>query len=489
MSRGFAGWGAVAVLAVAAAALNGLSRTQDRFDHVKHARVFPLCTTCHQGVVTEGAALWPTAASCAACHDGSTQPTVEWSPPPGPRAGNLRFVHTRHAEGAARKNPADSLLGLTCTTCHAEAGAPRMTVQHAQVGRCLDCHQLGPTHLAVPDTACATCHLTLVEARTFTRAHVAAFPEPPSHDRLGWELEGHGRAARLAGVHPDTPAISASCATCHARNFCITCHVNAPEVGPIQALGLDERSTAIPTALPVPESHLQADFQYAHGGQARRSVQSCAACHTRESCTTCHAGVTPAPVTRLASAGPGRGPGAQLTRKAPATHTWEFSDRHGAQAGASGATCQSCHVREDCLSCHRPGPAGNQDYHPAGFLTRHPTAAWAREANCSDCHNVGQFCQSCHRMSGITAGGPRAIGIGNYHDAKGGWGLGHGQAARQALESCASCHAERDCTRCHSSVAGGFRFSPHGPGFNAERLLRKNPSLCVACHGQAIPRR
>jgi hypothetical protein len=129
-----------------------------------------------------------------------------------------------------------------------------------------------------------------------------------------------------------------------------------------------------------------------------------------------------------------------------------------------------------------------QAYHPAAFLTRHPSAAWSRQANCSDCHNPGQFCQTCHLQSGLTAGANRLGGRG-FHDAIPNFSLGHGQAARQTLESCASCHAERDCTACHSSVGGGFGFSPHGPGFNSERLLKKNPSLCVACHGTAIPRR
>ncbi|MCA9768685.1 MAG: hypothetical protein KC485_07710, partial [Gemmatimonadetes bacterium] len=64
--------------------------------------------------------------------------------------------------------------------------------------------------------------------------------------------------------------------------------------------------------------------------------------------------------------------------------------------------------------------------------------------------------------------------------------VGHGQAARQSLESCVSCHVERDCTVCHSAQ-GGRRFNPHGPGFDAERLRRRNPEMCIACHGRAIP--
>ena len=66
-------------------------------------------------------------------------------------------------------------------------------------------------------------------------------------------------------------------------------------------------------------------------------------------------------------------------------------------------------------------------------------------------------------------------------------GLGHGQAARQSLESCVSCHAERDCLACHSATRGR-RINPHGPDFNAERLRESAPSMCVACHGTSVPK-
>jgi hypothetical protein len=77
------------------------------------------------------------------------------------------------------------------------------------------------------------------------------------------------------------------------------------------------------------------------------------------------------------------------------------------------------------------------------------------------------------------------VGAG-YHDGKQFFLVGHGVAARQALENCVSCHAERDCLQCHSAL-GGRRFNPHGPGFDAARMRRKNPEVCLACHGTAIP--
>jgi hypothetical protein len=83
----------------------------------------------------------------------------------------------------------------------------------------------------------------------------------------------------------------------------------------------------------------------------------------------------------------------------------------------------------------------------------------------------------------LRSNGPLHAG---FHDANPGFLLGHGKAARQELETCVTCHAERDCLACHSAQ-GGRRFNPHGPGFDAERLRRRNPEMCTVCHGEAIP--
>ena len=112
-----------------------------------------------------------------------------------------------------------------------------------------------------------------------------------------------------------------------------------------------------------------------------------------------------------------------------------------------------------------------------------PAAAYARQSSCAACHNAGQFCVSCHKTAGLVASGPLRAG---YHDASRFFSAGHGVAARQSLETCVSCHAERDCLTCHS-VVGGRRIDPHGPGFDANRMRLKNPEVCTACHGTAIP--
>jgi len=47
---------------------------------------------------------------------------------------------------------------------------------------------------------------------------------------------------------------------------------------------------------------------------------------------------------------------------------------------------------------------------------------------------------------------------------------------------------EKDCLMCHSAL-GSRRIDPHGPDFDANRLKQKNPQMCTACHGTAIPTR
>lgn len=450
------------------------------FDHEVHAPLFPgTCTTCHAGAAEAGASLWPAVEGCAACHDGEVEARVEWTPPPGPPPSNLRFAHDAHATASA-----DS---VSCAQCHTITD-PRADIHRSVVAQCVDCHQPGAEHLTVADQQCATCHLSLAEATRLSRGDVAGFPVPGSHGAPDFNVAGHGDLAWVRDAD-GRMNVAASCATCHAQNFCINCHVNAPEVPAIQALAADERSLAHGFTFGPPPSHEAPNFTAVHGREATRNTATCATCHTQPSCTTCHvAPAPPKPIGAMHLPGPGRAAGASTERRPPASHTRAFTEEHGPQATAAPRACATCHVREDCLSCHRGDlaqPSGSGNYHPAGFLSRHPTAAYARQTTCSDCHNAMQFCASCHAQAGL--GATRALGASSFHDGRANFIVSHGQAARQSLESCVSCHVERDCTACHSLVGRGFGFSPHGPGFDPERLRRRNPEMCIACHGVAIP--
>ncbi len=470
---------ALALVGLTAIGLGGarLGRQTDRFDHDQHAKLFPSCTSCHAGVLT-GSQPYPAGVACTICHDGSVERRVDWTPPTELPATNLDFQHTAHAAKYSRSRGIAVDSAQRCAACHIPPGKGWMQVSLAVSGACLSCHGVTGGHFAAPDTACATCHVPLSQATRLSRQDIARFPEPASHQVAGFGSSGHGRLATMGATH----GVAASCATCHARNFCLQCHVDAPETPAIQALAPDPRSTAIAATLAAPESHQSSGFLQSHG-RGLSTASTCATCHTRESCLTCHAGSEPGAVKRLAVAGPGRATGAVVTRRRPATHGADFSEDHAAFARAAPRTCATCHARTECLYCHVPTPGTAQEYHPAGFLTRHPAAAFARASDCAACHNTASFCMTCHAEAGLRSSGPLR---GNYHDANPTFLLGHGKAARQSLETCVSCHVERDCLTCHSAN-GGRRFNPHGPGFDAERLRRKNPEMCTVCHGAAIP--
>lgn len=443
-----------------------------RFDHARHAKLFPSCVSCHAGAQDPGLALYPAATVCATCHDGTLRSKVSWTPPAAAPASNLRFAHDAHRAALARQGK-DS---ATCVTCHAPSGARWMTsVRFPVPESCVGCHAPGGAHLTQTDSACTQCHVTLAASR-LSATEVAKFPAPPSHRDSAFTLGGgHGRAAKASNT---------SCALCHAQDFCATCHANAATVPAILTLAADPRSLALKAPTARPSSHSDPRFDRKHGALARRSGATCSTCHSQESCTTCHQGTVPDQVRRLAAAVPGRPSGAILVRRPPPTHqdpSWKRS--HGADAAARPQSCSACHARSQCLECHRPDAGAATGYHPAGFLTRHPAEAYARESSCAECHNTRGFCQDCHRTAGVTAAGPLKPG---FHDAQGAFLLSHGQAARQGLETCVSCHAERDCLTCHSAT-GGRGFDPHGPGFDAAQLRKKNPTMCVACHGTNIP--
>jgi hypothetical protein len=210
-------------------------------------------------------------------------------------------------------------------------------------------------------------------------------------------------------------------------------------------------------------------------------------------------------------------------RRAPSSHSAAFFERdHGTLAAAAPASCASCHTRNQCERCHTdaaasaafaaaaPPPSHPQipaavalpasgptpamaagerrvivptepsagRYHPANFTARHGSAAWGRNLECANCHEAATFCRACHEESGMRAEGRLDAG---FHDAQPAWLLNHGRPARQGLETCASCHGQRDCLQCHSEL-GAFRVNPHGPGFDARRMWARNARVCAACH-------
>ena len=450
-----------------------LAGAQERFDHQKHTNLFPLCTSCHEGVETGTQAdLYPAAESCNSCHDGKTERKIEWS---GPKrvASNVKFAHPEHFAEAKDDD---------CGSCHAsKPGAKRMSVARAKAETCIACHNkdqkaAGPVvHLAQTND-CTQCHTPLKDARWLSQAQIAAFPEPGTH-----------KSGDFVREHKRTTAQDAqTCATCHTRESCSRCHANAQDVKVIASLGSNELVGAIiarkQAVYPTPTDHQQAGFSDQHGTLAEAGIESCANCHTREGCQQCHSGSSAA--DRIAAL-PQRNtaPGVNLASRTRNAHAPGFAQAHGTTAGASGESCTSCHAQKFCSDCHQG--ADSKKFHPSNYASRHAQAVYANDTDCASCHNRESFCQSCHNGLGLSANGQRPT---QFHNGTSIWLLQHGQPARQNLESCTSCHTQSSCTRCHSTK-GGWGVSPHGSNTPSGKLADKNRPACLRCHFSAEMRR
>jgi hypothetical protein len=491
----------VVVLATLAVATTGFAawRADVRFPHEQHARLFATCEGCHAGIVSgDSATMYPNAEACASCHNGTDEKEIAWRGPTR-TATNLRFSHVAHAEKAGRTGEAQD-----CRACHRDEHALRrtfMSVERAEPAKCIGCHaHEAPEHLAATN-ACATCHVPLADARTLPDSTLAGFPKPPSHASADF-LDVHGKSLGAG---------TAQCATCHTRESCARCHPNADRLQVITALGSDVRVAKLVSAkapeYPTPASHRAESWGAEHASAAKRDGASCANCHAQTSCRSCHQGTLGAKSIReLPAPSRGNGPGVQLVVErgklldAPAratdpavtirvsaagekgggkvvqVHPAGFSTNHGADAASGRSTCTGCHEQRTCQSCHE-GTSGNRRFHTSGYMGKHAADAYGQEKNCSSCHNTESFCRSCHVQNGMNAKGNGNVAA---HTGQPVWLLQHGEAARQGLVGCTTCHQQRDCLRCHSTLS--WRVNPHGPNFDARRMADRNAQMCRTCH-------
>lgn len=449
----------------AAAARTTPAPQQAAFPHSAHEGLFPLCTGCHEGIpLGNPADFYPEPASCTGCHDGVREARVAWQGP-SPRTSNVRFEHRAHAEDLARAGDPP----LDCAACHIPEGGQRMSVvAEVQLGGCWTCHAHTASEHEV-DAACTTCHVPLA-ATTFDRARIEALPVPSDHRPASFLARDHG-----ALVVND----ASRCATCHTRERCVGCHVDAErgEIVAFPAAPAEMELPEWPAHYNVPADHAGREWLRTHGAGASR--ETCATCHTRDDCASCHVQPSPTPVQSLPSRAAVVAAGARVMARAPESHTrMFFPQAHGTLAAAGDASCATCHEESFCVGCHDAPMRGG--YHPADFLSRHAASAFGRDADCSTCHDAQAFCRACHVDVGLVPPGGRRLGPG-YHDDGPLWLLRHGQAARQNLESCAGCHRQVDCTQCHG-VLGAFKVSPHTAAFDAERAWARSPRTCLACH-------
>jgi hypothetical protein len=178
-----------------------------------------------------------------------------------------------------------------------------------------------------------------------------------------------------------------------------------------------------------------------------------------------------------------------------AAHDPDFLERHKRIAGADSSFCGSCHREEFCADCH-DGRVRPRGVHPSDYLNMHAAEARLATSRCTSCHREQSFCVQCHQRLGIAMTGPDATQSAfRFHPPKQTWSdlpvgpAHHAVQARRNLESCVSCHVERDCVGCHAARGIGAGYDPHGPGFAGQcaGAFHRNPRPCLVCHGEGDP--
>jgi hypothetical protein len=461
----------------------------------------------------------------AIARDGREIECAECHSTPGARRMDVQYAVAERCLSCHVHQAQDHFVDADCATCHLPladtrftamrvAGLPRppshdlphfLTDVHGRLSRteavrCATCHT---------QELCASCHVDATLVAEIERIpgagpslglplFVARYPVPHSHLQPGWE-EAHGAAASAQ-----------SCGTCHTRESCTACHTESvPRVVLQLASRADVMAPGAQVAMRAPESHASAFFAARHGAIAAARPQNCASCHSQTRfCQTCHeplahAGDAPrgseglwaevvdavrrfraatVPTTvGLAPAAPAELAAASVI---PVSRILEWFAVRGSARDTVPAPPRVQVVRDTVRGPARPAASPTRrfarapEFHPTNYISRHAAEAYAQRQECSSCHNTRVFCRDCHQQAGFEATGRLGPG---FHSAEPVWLFRHSQAARQTLESCTSCHAQRDCMQCHSQL-GSFQVSPHGRGFDAERARRRNPQICGACH-------
>jgi len=456
--------GLLAMLLVVAAEA-GAQDGRSGFPHGEHAGLFPACTGCHVGIPDgDRPDFYPEASFCSSCHNGTDEEPVQWSSPPAP-ASNLKFSHPEHFAEATRAREE-----MTCASCHQFPNSERMRDVHgADAAQCISCHE----HQAdqhFQDANCTQCHVPIAGSG-FSLERLQGLEAPADHNEGDF----------LARIHGDQ-AISetARCSTCHTQNRCASCHVNAGQVSSIQDIPVAPASMLLPVSAvhySTPDTHQSFAWLQGHGKQLTAAATDCSTCHTQNDCTTCHIAPAVETINTLPERGQVPAPGVGVQRSSPESHrTLGFLIEHGPMAASDEEYCVTCHTEESCVACHSAPDAPT--YHPVNFTLQHSAAAYGQTMECQNCHSQEQFCRSCHVEQGLGSRGRLGPG---YHDGQAVWLFQHGAAARQQLETCASCHTQGECLQCHSQK-GAFKVNPHGPDFDPERAQSRNGQICLACH-------
>lgn len=231
------------------------------------------------------------------------------------------------------------------------------------------------------------------------------------------------------------------CMDCHdgdtALDECSLCHTN--EDDPLPAI-----SKVIPALKFSHRLHLEKKAQCINCHKDIESstpdvrprpivMELCMDCHStpqaRIECYTCHE---------------------TMKGKLPLSHSVVWGKTHGLEA-ILGETnnCSMCHQQSQCEDCHTRQQFEKR-VHTLDFDFTHGFDFLAFSSDCSSCHEMPQFCSSCHSSQSVMPLSHNGIFWASTKLENGG---NHGSEALDNPEYCIVCHEEpatdSTCQRCH----------------------------------------
>jgi hypothetical protein len=326
-----------------------------------------------------------------------------------------RFPHRQHLAELECGGPGQKAC-LSCASCHQDDGTDDGRWVKPKVGSCTSCHK-------------DSNEVYLASVRPPDAMQPAGKSVQFDHDKhlkqkgiKGQCVNCHAGAVGVAGGDPLFPPMS-TCLSCHEHKqqfdngTCTNCH----------------KEHDLKTLMPVSFLRHDAAWMRRHGQAARSGPQQCEACHSQNTCDSCHDTTRPtSPAQRNPEA---------IDREL--VHRFDWLTRHAFEADSQPGSCISCHAKTEC--------------------------------------------DACHVARGVSAA---RVGAEGPHPALWSSGLGaarnlHGLAARRNIASCAACHdqgAASNCVRCHK--VGGTGGTPHPMGWRSTAPVTN--AECSACHGGSL---
>ena len=320
------------------------------FPHSRHAAAKIECISCHETIwdakSLAGGGFLPKEEKCMECHKAKKaegncamcHSEVKFAAHWPERPVRLNFDHAAHLERTKED----------CSKCHTRLAEPRVAVPisdgHAA---CMQCHEHAENYA---NAACKTCHTDLSQYPLRPQTQL-------THE--GDFLRRHSAAATAAGQ---------SCNACHEQNFCLDCHAKTTGA-PVNIKFADR---------PDRRFIHRNDWLGRHAVEAKGDPASCQKCHATSSCETCHtqehvgAGFATAKNPHPSTWNlPGSG-----------------GDFHGDEARRNINSCAACHdqgEQSNCVRCHKVGGIGG-DPHPTGFARKHSIVDARKDGRCVVCH-------------------------------------------------------------------------------------------------------